>query len=276
MTGVFIMELISGAGLSQSIDNRIAHWHDRMEVIEVKKGIIICQIDGDEYEINAGDICIVNSRVIHSINADDFDAEIYRYEISKKLFTRDEDINKRYLNPMITDEKFSHIILENGAPITDEVGNLLSAIRDITDKKQPAYELAVVGIVHLLMQKIYNYYERDSREAPISADNFIYRKMADYIYNNYMEKLSLEDIAKKGNVSKSKACSLFNKFAKTSPVDFLNLYRLKISADLLKNTDSPISEIAMDSGFNQPSYFNRLFMREYKMTPSEFRKSQAR
>lgn len=268
------MELISGARISQSIDNRIAHWHDRMEVIEVRNGIIICQINGEQYEINSGDICIINSRVIHSIDADDLESEIYRYEISKNLFTRDEHINRRYLNPMISDEKFSHIILKKGAPITEEVGNLLSAIRDITDKKQPAYELAVVGIVHLLMQKIYNYYKSEGREVPISADSFIYRKMADYIYNNYMEKISLEDIAKKGNVSKSKACNLFNKFAKTSPVDFLNLYRLKISADLLKNTDSPISEIALDSGFNQPSYFNRLFLREYKMTPSKYRKSQ--
>lgn len=97
--------------------------------------------------------------------------------------------------------------------------------------------------------------------------------MCDFIYTNYMNKLTLENITSMGNVSKSKAINIFNKYAQRSPVDFLNLYRLKVASEKLKNTEQSISEIALNTGFNQPSYFNRLFFREYNMTPSEYRKS---
>ncbi|MDD7352225.1 MAG: AraC family transcriptional regulator [Peptoniphilaceae bacterium] len=128
-------------------------------------------------------------------------------------------------------------------------------------------------MVHFFMQKVFIYYESSKNKKIVSQDNFLFRKMCDFIYTNYMNKLTLENIASMGNVSKSKAINIFNKYAQRSPVDFLNLYRLKVASEKLKDTEQSISEIALNTGFNQPSYFNRLFFREYNMTPSEYRKS---
>ncbi len=268
-----MIETIYGSKLSHSIEDNIAHWHDKLEVLEVVKGRIICQIDGVKYFVDEGEICILNAKVVHNLNTQEEGTLIHRFLISRDLFTRNEEASEKFLEPMISSEEFSHIILRRSDAITEDIRNVLNGIRDMDQKRPPAYFVAIIGLVHLFLQKLYGYYLRGFKGTPVSADAFIYRKMADYIYNNYTDKISVDDIAKRGNVSRSKAYSLFNKYADKSPVDFLNLYRLKISADLLIGTEDSISEIAMASGFNQASYFNRMFMREYSMTPSEYRRN---
>ena len=57
----------------------------------------------------------------------------------------------------------------------------------------------------------------------------------------------------------------------TSFVEYLNDYRLLMAARMLISTEETVTEIARLSGFDQPSYFNRLFRRKYGMTPSQYR-----
>ena len=55
-------------------------------------------------------------------------------------------------------------------------------------------------------------------------------------------------------------------------IEYLNNYRLTMASRLLVSSNSSIIAIAMESGFDNLSYFNRLFKKKYKITPSEFRK----
>lgn len=268
-----MIEKITGYALMHSIENNISHWHDSIEIIEVIKGRFTCAIEGKRYILEEGDICIINSCAIHNLKTDEDNSYLKAYQISRELFTRSENIFRKYLEKMINDERFAHTILRKNDSHTEKMRNMLESIYDFVTNKPQAYELAVVGIVHLLLQKIYNYYDNSKKINIETQDSFLYREMSRFIYSNYMYKISLEDIANKANVSKSKAINIFNKFAERSPVDFLNMYRIKVASEKLKDTNMTISEIAMDTGFNQASYFNRVFLREYNMTPSEYRKS---
>lgn len=58
----------------------------------------------------------------------------------------------------------------------------------------------------------------------------------------------------------------------TSFVDYLRDYRLTIASRLLTTSDSSILDIAAESGFENLSYFNRVFKQKYSMTPRQFRK----
>lgn len=96
--------------------------------------------------------------------------------------------------------------------------------------------------------------------------------MTSYIYKNYKQNISLNDIAKSGNICRSKCCKMFKKYLNQSPIDFLNTYRLEISKSLLINSNSNITEIAFNSGFNHLSYFSKLFYEKYNFTPKEYRR----
>ncbi len=56
-----------------------------------------------------------------------------------------------------------------------------------------------------------------------------------------------------------------------TPHGLIKKYRLTKAADLLKNSDKTVSEVAYETGFNNRSYFYRSFKEEYKCSPSDFK-----
>lgn len=59
-----------------------------------------------------------------------------------------------------------------------------------------------------------------------------------------------------------------------TPIEFIRIIRMKRSASLLEKSQLTISEIAYQTGFNNPKYFTKLFKEEFKMLPTEYRKRQ--
>ncbi|MEN0045895.1 MAG: helix-turn-helix transcriptional regulator [Bacteroidota bacterium] len=53
---------------------------------------------------------------------------------------------------------------------------------------------------------------------------------------------------------------------------FINTYKLNAAQALLKDSDLAVSEIAYRVGYKTPSYFTQMFVKEFGLSPSEFRK----
>lgn len=98
------------------------------------------------------------------------------------------------------------------------------------------------------------------------------QSMVSYIYQNYSEHITLDDISAAGNISRSKCCQIFKKYIGQSPMDFVNTYRLEISQHLLLTTTSSITDICTACGFNHLSYFTKQFQIKYGCTPRDYRK----
>ena len=92
-----------------------------------------------------------------------------------------------------------------------------------------------------------------------------------YIENNYMQKITIADIAATVDFSESHFMRYFKETMGTSFVDYLRDYRLTIASRLLTTSDSAILDIASESGFDNLSYFNRVLKKKYGMTPRQFR-----
>lgn len=72
-------------------------------------------------------------------------------------------------------------------------------------------------------------------------------------------------------MNKSAFCTFMRNHAGTSFSEYLNHIRLERAKDMLCNTDHIVSEIALDCGFQNVSYFNRLFKKQFNRTPKEIR-----
>lgn len=92
-----------------------------------------------------------------------------------------------------------------------------------------------------------------------------------YIKDNYSEKISIDDIAGHANLSSSHLFAVFKKQMGTSPICFLNDYRMSIAAELLQGTTKPINQIALEVGIDDSIYFNKIFKKHYQMSPTEYR-----
>ena len=254
----------------------LPHYHDSIELIHVLDGCLHCLIQGKEYIINKDHLCIINQNNIHRIDSEkESNCDFRSIMIDPSFFASDKDIYNTYIEPVLLDEGFSQIILSSKSIFAKDIVNIIDSISDLKRFKPDAYEIDIVAFIYMILKKLYMLYKSTKGEfsVPVDTDALLYRKIVDFIYKNYSKKLSLDDIANAGNISRSKCCILFKKYAQSSPINFLNLYRMEISASLLRNTNESISSIAFACGFGQQSYYNRLFLREYGMTPKEYRKN---
>ena len=92
-----------------------------------------------------------------------------------------------------------------------------------------------------------------------------------YIENNYTHAISIQDIAKECHFSESHFMKFFKQCTGTSFISYLNDYRLLIASRLLTSTDLPVTQIAVECGFDNTSYFNRCFKKKYGEAPSKTR-----
>ena len=95
--------------------------------------------------------------------------------------------------------------------------------------------------------------------------------MLEYIKTHFPEDITLQDIADSASVSKSECIRCFHTVLKTSPVTYLNKYRLQYAAGLLSTTSWKISYICDQCGFRDIGYFSKSFKKMYGCSPSAYR-----
>lgn len=92
-----------------------------------------------------------------------------------------------------------------------------------------------------------------------------------FVDKNYHRKIELEEIAKICFMTKEAFCRYFKKMTKYTFIEFLNRYRISHSKRYLMKGES-ISEACYQSGFENLSYYNRIFKKITQENPSTFRK----
>lgn len=96
-----------------------------------------------------------------------------------------------------------------------------------------------------------------------------------YIEANYAAQLTLDELAGVANFSKYHLCRKFKEVTHTSVVDYILRCRIERAKELLRSPNGRhIFNIAQEVGFNDTSYFNRIFKKYSGYTPNEYQKLQ--
>ena len=78
------------------------------------------------------------------------------------------------------------------------------------------------------------------------------------------------------HISKSECCRCFKRVLQFTPIEYLMRYRILKAATMIQDNDPAyrnISDLAFNVGFNNVSYFNKVFKQYVKCTPSEYKKN---
>lgn len=92
-----------------------------------------------------------------------------------------------------------------------------------------------------------------------------------YIEGSFEKPITLSELAALAGLTPQYFCSLFKKATSQTPVEYINLIKLRHAKALLLQTELPVREIAHRVGIEDPSYFCALFKRYEHMTPMAFR-----
>ncbi|MBI9098283.1 MAG: helix-turn-helix transcriptional regulator [Spirochaetaceae bacterium] len=108
----------------------------------------------------------------------------------------------------------------------------------------------------------------------IPAENSKVREVKNTVLSRYHHSsLNVSQLAEQLNCTADYLSWLFHRETGCTLNRFINQIRLKKAADLLKNTDYTISEIAWICGYKNPAYFSRVFSGEFQFSPREYRES---
>jgi two-component system response regulator YesN len=99
----------------------------------------------------------------------------------------------------------------------------------------------------------------------------VINKASDYIVKNCHKNLSLEEVAHTVHLSPFYFSRLFKAEKGMNFVEFLTKARIERAKRMLKYPDQTIARIALECGYQDASYFCRVFRQEVNVTPNQYR-----
>ena len=157
--------------------------------------------------------------------------------------------------------------MEDYAPLSECIRRLDTLCRD----KPYGYQLGVKGELFSLLCLL------AAKSLPIhgerpSKSREKMKLLLGYIEEHYGERITVEDGAALCFYSNSHFMKFFKRYMGMPFTQYLNDFRLEKAAGLLRTTLLPVTDVAQQCGFDNISYFNRLFRKKYHGTPGAYRK----
>lgn len=248
------------------------HWHNEIEMVYCNSGHYIMSTKESMWELHEGDIILLPGGIAHSLDMKE-DCHGFVYLINLSLL---EHIpSAALILPLISQPIF---LKKGNNRLYHSVNTLLEQMRNEYFSDNDLREFTVYSHMLMLLTKIGRSHLSDSKKRlHLRSDKqkeYIDRfsEILKYINDNYSEDITLEQISKKFGFSKYHFSRLFSQYTTYNFCDYLTYRRLRNTELLLLDSDLSITEIAIHSGFNSPSSFNRAFKQKNLCTPSEYRK----
>ncbi len=249
---------------------RDLHLHKEIEIIRVLKGRMLCTVGESIIPLRTNEILLINKGVAHKLEKAEGDVEFSYIQIDiDKLSGEIIDDEEQIFYSFIGEKNRPEYMLEDG---DGELSKLFSLIVGEANEKALAFELyiksAIFNIIAYMSRKGLLPYEQNKAQMKM-------HKIADvikYINKNYDSEITLDSACKIIGISKYYFCRLFKEICGSSFTEYLNFVRLNYVEKALYSTDKSISEIAFDCGFTSIQYFNRVFKKHKKCTPSDYRR----
>jgi AraC-like DNA-binding protein len=251
----------------------VSHWHDDLEFILILEGQMTYDVNGQRVSLQAGEGIFVNSRCFHYGYSDTHGECLFIcILLSPQLLPANAYFIENCLNPLIQNDHFPYQKLNPCIQWQSAIlHDLEEMYKDSLDKIQPFPILEkAVRIFRLLFENM-DFFPNYNKN---TDDILLLTAMIGYVQKNYPNRILLKDISSAGNCCKTKCTSLFQKYLGTSPMVYLNRYRLEKAVFLLQNTAMSVTETAYSCGFSNSSYFCELFHKYYRTTPGAFRSSR--
>lgn len=259
---------------SKNRHEELLHWQDEIEVIRIRRGEIHCHVNDSDFLLHPGEVCFINYEQMHRVyNLEKLACDMDVLTVKTTLLAQESALYNKYVKPVISDRDFAHVQMSGRNSCARLISAFFDQLYDLARTQSDGFELDMIGYIFLMFRQLYlAYRSQDMIPVTYSSEISLQRRMTDYIYENYAKKISLDDIASAAGVNRSKCSALFRKYAQKTPFEFLNSYRLEMAAKLLTDTEESALYISQTCGFSGQSYFNRMFMKEYGVTPLEWRK----
>ena len=252
------------------------HWHNEYEIIYVKKGQGTVSLDLEYYDVKAGDIVLIVPGQLHSIEQKANESMEYENIIfgADVIASKHNDYCYNNFFSSLTKRTLHYPTIFNPSTCAyyKDIARCIDNADEICKTFPHGYQLAIKSYLFQMFFVIFTNLPKDNTPTKKRKSLDKMKLIVKYVENNYADNITIEDMANLCDFSQSHFMKFFKNNMEVSFIEYLNNYRLTMASRLLISSSSSIIAISMESGFDNLSYFNRLFKKKYDMTPSEFRR----
>ena len=244
------------------------HWHMECELILVLDGVFHLSVNGNNYDLKKGESAFIPGEFIHGGTPDNCIYECIVFQMENFLQQSPQCIEK-YNRALEQGKIFETVFKDNSYP-----AKIVDAVFESMEKENDYYTFTTTGLLWQLVGAILEISSdrTDSVDTAFLKKNKQIKNVLSKIRNEYSQKLTLDELAAEAKLNPQYFCKAFREVTGKTPIDYLNYYRIECVAEQLAIRDLSVTDIALSCGFNDLSYFNRMFKRQKHMTPTAYRK----
>lgn len=256
-------------------------WHDEVELVIINHGVAEISTDDSTLILTAGQAAVINRQVIHTIRTKGSDnCSLYSFSFHTDfiLGKQDNSLKQEYVNNY-HNNTFKLLPLDEQTPWQNQILEYINEVVAINLTKKYGYELQTKGYLTQLWATLITHLhqkEEQPERTIASVDELRVKQALNYIRANYSHQITLDDIAASIHISKSECCRCFKRTLQMTPFEYLMKFRIYEAARKICDKNAPISsmaDLALSLGFNNISYFNKLFRKYIGSTPTQYKKN---
>ena len=247
------------------------HWHDEFEIIYVKSGFLTVSISGENYIGKPGDAFVVSPGNLHFMGSQTGNVDYFTFLFPLKYisFRTDDILDDKLLEPLNS----GHLIIS--PEIEDTVKEQCEQLVEIYGAKKEESQSKITAQIKtkiILLQFILELWKKGFIvENDTSGKNTVEKEMVSYIQQNFTGKILLKEFGEQFHLSEKYISRYFKEHFHITISQYVTYLRLEHAKQLLQDTDIPVTEVAMQSGYQNVSYFIRSFKKTYGMSPLKYR-----
>lgn len=251
------------------------HWHEELEFGYIASGRIKVTTMSRTYYFHEGEGFFVNSNVLAimekagetCINDNFIFHPTFLSGHFKSIF------ETKYIAPVLQSKKVEVVELRGETSSQKEILKRLQKLGSFHGKENMEFQTRNVlsEIWLFLLEEIKN--QQFENQKTNLANQERIQNMMSFIHENYAGKISLDEIARAGLVSKRECIRCFAECIKKTPFEYVQEYRIRMAERFLRETDLQITEIAFRTGFSNSAYFGKVFKEQTGKTPGEYRRN---
>lgn len=252
---------------------RNMHEHSDFELDMILKGSGKIRCRAGEVDVRPGMILLLNSYEPHEIASDTTNPmQILSVQISNHFC-------KEYF-PRLHNVEFGPVDLAGAMPqdVLGEVRDLLFSTTVFFFQESPAFQFECVGRISLLLSKLMRNLPHviieDQEYAVRKRKTARIRRITAYIDQHYKEKIMLPDLAEMEGITTTYLSHFFHDTFHMTFQEYLNRLRLEKALILMKDPSLYLVDICMECGFSDNKYLNRMFVKKFGCSASEYRKKR--
>lgn len=251
--------------------------HDDLEIVYLEQGRMDFRINFTNYTLREGEALLINKGEIHKGTSEDC-CLMYgiTFDLGMLCFQNRDLCQTGYLDPIASEKSLlpHHLSGKNAWESA-----VLRSIREIISKyysTTPCYELFIKAELYRILATLYEAKALIDAEDSMGIQDQVklerFKATIRYIEKNYSSKIYIKDLAGELGLSECYFMKLFKEMTDKKPIEYINFYRIRKAEELLHKPGISIIDVAMSVGFDNVSYFDRLFRSVNGCTPKEYQR----